>query len=177
MITQLCASFFRRTYNPERQHRVYACGRRAYPDVWRRNGRGRLPGRRLRGLTVKDRRDCGRDLQLSHADHFSMTITFDRHTTSRVPGPNTSWRGAPTAGSSGYATYYNQTRAHLALQKHAPCIEPSNDLAPLSPFRSWLGCITNSSGPTNIALRRVPPRLRKCSYWTNSGVRRETGKE
>ena len=27
------------------------------------------------------------------------------------------------------------------------CIEPSNDLAPLSPFRSWLGCIsTNTSG-------------------------------
>jgi len=27
-----------------------------------------------------------------------------------------------------------------------PCIEQSNDLAPLSPFRSWLGCITNTSG-------------------------------
>jgi hypothetical protein len=26
------------------------------------------------------------------------------------------------------------------------CIEQSNDLAPLSPFRSWLGCITNTSG-------------------------------
>jgi hypothetical protein len=27
-----------------------------------------------------------------------------------------------------------------------PCIEPSNDLAPLSPFRSWLDCTTNTSG-------------------------------
>ena len=47
---------------------------------------------------------------------------------------------------SAYATYYNQARTHLALQKDAPCIEPSNDLASLSPFRSWLGCITNTSG-------------------------------
>jgi hypothetical protein len=27
-----------------------------------------------------------------------------------------------------------------------PRIEPSNDLAPLSPFRSWLDCTTNTSG-------------------------------
>ena len=27
-----------------------------------------------------------------------------------------------------------------------PCTEQPNDLAPLSPFRSWLGCITNTSG-------------------------------
>lgn len=27
-----------------------------------------------------------------------------------------------------------------------PCIEQSNDLAPLSPFRSWLDCTTNTSG-------------------------------
>jgi hypothetical protein len=27
-----------------------------------------------------------------------------------------------------------------------PCIEQSNDLAPLSPSRSWLDCITNTSG-------------------------------
>jgi hypothetical protein len=25
-----------------------------------------------------------------------------------------------------------------------PCIEQSNDLAPLSPFLYWLGCITNT---------------------------------
>jgi uncharacterized protein (DUF488 family) len=31
-------------------------------------------------------------------------------------------------------------------RKMPPCIEPSNDLAPWSPFRSWLGCITNTSG-------------------------------
>jgi hypothetical protein len=31
-------------------------------------------------------------------------------------------------------------------RKMRPCIEPSNDLAPLSPFQSWLGCITNTSG-------------------------------
>src|ERR1035437_5576181 len=47
---------------------------------------------------------------------------------------------------SAYAAYYNQARTHLALQKDVPCTEQSNDLAPLSPFRSWLGCITNTSG-------------------------------
>jgi hypothetical protein len=31
-------------------------------------------------------------------------------------------------------------------RKMPPSIEPSTDLAPSSPFRSWLGCITNSSG-------------------------------
>ncbi|MFY9815908.1 MAG: integrase core domain-containing protein [Pseudolabrys sp.] len=31
-------------------------------------------------------------------------------------------------------------------RKMRPCIEQSNDLAPLSPFRSWLDCITNTSG-------------------------------
>jgi Sel1 repeat len=31
-------------------------------------------------------------------------------------------------------------------RKMRPCIEPSGDLALLSPFRSWLGCITNTSG-------------------------------
>jgi hypothetical protein len=47
---------------------------------------------------------------------------------------------------SAYAAYYNQARTHSALQKMRPCIEPSNDLAPLSPFRSWLDCTTNTSG-------------------------------
>ena len=47
---------------------------------------------------------------------------------------------------SAYAAYYNQARTHLALQIDAPCIEPSKDLAPLSPFRSWLDCTTNASG-------------------------------
>src|SRR5450830_1939474 len=31
-------------------------------------------------------------------------------------------------------------------KKMRPCTEQSNDLAPLSPFRSWLGCITNTFG-------------------------------
>jgi len=31
-------------------------------------------------------------------------------------------------------------------RKMRPCIEPSNVLAPLSPFRSWLDCTTNTSG-------------------------------
>ena len=31
-------------------------------------------------------------------------------------------------------------------RKMRPCIEQSNDLAPLSPFRSWLDCTTNTSG-------------------------------
>jgi hypothetical protein len=31
-------------------------------------------------------------------------------------------------------------------RKIRPCIEPSNDLAPLLPFRSWLDCTTNTSG-------------------------------
>src|SRR5262249_4804412 len=31
-------------------------------------------------------------------------------------------------------------------RKMRPCIEQSNDLAPLSPFPSWLDCITNTSG-------------------------------
>ena len=31
-------------------------------------------------------------------------------------------------------------------RKMRRCIEPSNDLAPLSPFRYWLDCITNTSG-------------------------------
>jgi hypothetical protein len=30
--------------------------------------------------------------------------------------------------------------------KMPSCIEQSNDLAPLSPFRFWLDCITNTSG-------------------------------
>ena len=44
---------------------------------------------------------------------------------------------------SAYAAYYNQARTHLALQKDAPL---HRDLAPLSPFRSWLDCTTNTSG-------------------------------
>ena len=47
---------------------------------------------------------------------------------------------------SAYVAYYNQARIHLALQKMRPCTEQSNDLAPLSQFRSWLGCITNTPG-------------------------------
>jgi hypothetical protein len=31
-------------------------------------------------------------------------------------------------------------------RKMRPCTELSNDLAPLSPFRYWLGYITNTSG-------------------------------
>jgi len=31
-------------------------------------------------------------------------------------------------------------------RKMPPCIEPSNDLAPLSAFRSWPGCIINTFG-------------------------------
>jgi hypothetical protein len=31
-------------------------------------------------------------------------------------------------------------------RKTRPYIERSNDLAPLSPFRSWLDCTTNTSG-------------------------------
>src|SRR5450759_4301528 len=31
-------------------------------------------------------------------------------------------------------------------KKMRPCTEQSNDLAPLSQFRSWLGCITNTPG-------------------------------
>jgi hypothetical protein len=42
--------------------------------------------------------------------------------------------------------YYNQARALGITEKVPPSIKLSNDLAPLSPFRSWLGCITNSSG-------------------------------
>jgi hypothetical protein len=33
---------------------------------------------------------------------------------------------------------------HYRKMRH--CIEQSNDLARLSPFRSWLGCIINTSG-------------------------------
>jgi len=32
------------------------------------------------------------------------------------------------------------------IRKMRPCIEQSNDLEPLSPFRSWLDCTTNTSG-------------------------------
>jgi len=46
---------------------------------------------------------------------------------------------------SAYAAYYNQARTHLALQMR-PHIEQFNDLAPLSPFRSWLDCTINTSG-------------------------------
>jgi hypothetical protein len=45
-----------------------------------------------------------------------------------------------------YASYYNQARTHLALQKDAPYIEQPSDLAPLLPFRSWPDCIINTSG-------------------------------
>ena len=45
---------------------------------------------------------------------------------------------------SAYAAYYNQARIHLALQKDTPLRRAG--VAPLSPFRSWLGCITNTSG-------------------------------
>ena len=47
---------------------------------------------------------------------------------------------------SAYAAYYNQTRTHLAYRKMLRYVEQSNDLAPLSASRSWLGCITNTSG-------------------------------
>jgi len=44
-------------------------------------------------------------------------------------------------------SYYNQAHTHLALQKDAPlhrAVQRSGAI--LSPFRSWLGCITNTSG-------------------------------
>jgi transposase InsO family protein len=46
---------------------------------------------------------------------------------------------------SAYAAYYTQART-WHYRKTRRCIEQSNDLAPLSPFRSWLDCITNTSG-------------------------------
>jgi len=53
--------------------------------------------------------------------------TSDRDTASRVPGSDGYLRRGTPAASS-----------YLALQKMRPRIERSNDLAPLSPFRSWL---------------------------------------
>jgi transposase InsO family protein len=47
---------------------------------------------------------------------------------------------------SAYAAYYNQVRTHLALQKDAPFHRTAQRWAPLSPFRSWPGCITNTPG-------------------------------
>jgi len=41
---------------------------------------------------------------------------------------------------------FGETHLRQILSKMRPCIERSNDLAPLSPFRSWLDCITNTSG-------------------------------
>src|ERR1022692_715257 len=34
----------------------------------------------------------------------------------------------------------------MIFGKDSPCTEQSNDLAPLLPFRYWLGCITNTFG-------------------------------
>src|SRR5262249_21516628 len=45
-------------------------------------------------------------------------------------------------------------------RKMRPCIEQSNDLAPLSPFPSWLDCITNTSG---YDFRKG--HLHDCSCW------------
>jgi len=47
---------------------------------------------------------------------------------------------------SAYAAYYNQVRTHLAYRKMRLFIGQPNDRAPLSPFRSWPGCITNTPG-------------------------------
>ena len=47
---------------------------------------------------------------------------------------------------SAYAAYYNQTRTHWRYRKMRRCVEPSNALVALSPFQSWPGCITNTSG-------------------------------
>jgi Integrase core domain len=64
---------------------------------------------------------------------------------------------------SAYATYYNQAPTKHPrtwhYRKMRPCIEPSNDLAPLSPFRSWLDCTTNTSG---YDFRKGHPEVRYC---------------
>ena len=44
-------------------------------------------------------------------------------------------------------------------RKMRACIEPSNTLAPLSPFRSWLGCTTTTSG-YDFRKGQVLPRQR-----------------
>src|SRR3990170_8930624 len=54
-------------------------------------------------------------------------------------------------------------------RKMRPCIEPSNDLAPLSPFRSWLDCTTNTSGYDFRKGQRLDSGLRA---ETQSGILR-----
>jgi len=44
---------------------------------------------------------------------------------------------------SAYAAYYNQART-WHYRKMRPCIEQSNGLASLLPFRSWLDCTINT---------------------------------
>jgi transposase InsO family protein len=44
-----------------------------------------------------------------------------------------------------YAAYYNQVRTHLALQKDAPLHRATSGLVSLLPFRSWSGCIIDTS--------------------------------
>jgi SEC-C motif len=72
--------------------------------------------------------------------------TCDRHIASRLDQMVIFGETHRRRILSTYAAYYNQARTHLALHKMRPCIEQSNDLVPLSPFRSWLDCITNTSG-------------------------------
>ena len=45
---------------------------------------------------------------------------------------------------SAYVGYYNQARTHLALEKDAPMYRKVQRSGTISPFRSWLGCITNT---------------------------------
>ena len=45
-----------------------------------------------------------------------------------------------------YASYYNQVRTHLSLDKNAPDFRRPQKLGPSQPSQFWVGCITNMSG-------------------------------
>src|SRR5689334_8574496 len=66
----------------------------------------------------------------------------------------------------------------FGASKMRPCIEPSNDLALSSPFRSWLDCITNTSGYDFRKGQDVPRCGTRCgSEWASPRKRRRQGRE
>ena len=72
--------------------------------------------------------------------------TSDRHTTSRLPGPN-SFAARRTYADSFRLCSLLQSSAHaLGITERCAVASISSGLALLSPSRSWLGCITNMSG-------------------------------
>ena len=98
---------------------------------------------RVRAMGIRDR-------PISPGSPWQNGIcgTSDWHTASRVSGPNGHHSVRRTCGEffppMQHITIKHARTWHYRKMRH--CAEPSNGLAPLSPFRSWPGCITNMSG-------------------------------